>query len=106
MSEPLAMIDGVALLAGLAIGLLVSTLYFMGLAWGMRRALASTRPALLLLASFLLRAALLIGTGLLLARWLQPLSLWVGYFAAFFLVRGLAVRRARGPAPGPPAEGR
>ncbi len=104
MSETLAMIDGMALLAGFGAGLLVSTLFFAGLAWGMRRALASTRPAPLLLASFLLRAALLIGAGFLLARWLQPLSVWLGYFAAFFLVRTIAIRRARAAGGSSPVE--
>jgi len=98
MNEALAAIDGLALLAGFLAGIIASALFFAGLAWGMRRALDSPRPALLLLASFLLRATLLLGAGLALAQWLQPLSCWAGYFAAFLLVRTISVRRARAAA--------
>ena len=95
MTDAMAALDGFALLAGLAVGLAVGALFFAGLAWGMRRALGSTRPGAILLASFLLRSALLLGVGFALARWLQPLSCWIGYMAAFFVARTVAVHRAR-----------
>jgi F1F0 ATPase subunit 2 len=87
--------DGLALLLGFGIGLPVSALYFVGLAWGMQRALHSPHPARLLLASYLLRAGLLLGIGILLVRQFEPLWVALGYLAAFFLARLLAVRRAR-----------
>lgn len=91
-----------ALALGAGIGLVVSGLFFAGLAWTLRRALRSAHPAPLLIGSFLLRAALLIGV----AVWLLQLgdALWAqaGYWLAFFVARTLAVRRAkRGAAPTP-----
>lgn len=99
MNDAMAALDGVALLAGFGAGLAVSALFFAGLAWGMHKALGSAWPGPILLASFLLRAVLLLGVGFALARWLQPLSCWIGYMAAFFAARTVAVRRARAPRP-------
>ncbi|MCL4780207.1 MAG: ATP synthase subunit AtpR [Gammaproteobacteria bacterium] len=95
MSDAMPALEGFALLTGFAVGLAVSALYFAGLAWTMRKALGSARPGVVLLASFLLRSALLLGVGFALARWLQPLSCWIGYMAAFFVARTVAVHRAR-----------
>lgn len=94
-------VDLGSLLAGLGVGVVASVLFFGGLAWGMVRALRSRRPALWLLASFVLRALLLLGAALAVGRWAaQPLWAWLGFVPAFFGVRALAVRRARS---GPPA---
>lgn len=90
--------DARALLIGLALGLPASALYFGGLAWGLRRALKSRAPGALLLLSFLVRAALLLGLALWAVRLGPPLWLLAGYLAAFVLVRQLAVRRARAAA--------
>lgn len=98
------MIDTHALLLGFVVGLPVSVLFFLGLWWGMRRALASTQPALILAASFLGRATLLLGAGLWLARAVHPLWAPAGFLLAFVLARMLGVRRVRrvrqAPAPG------
>lgn len=97
-----------AVLTGLALGLLVSSAFFAGLAWSLRHALRARRPALLLLMSFLLRAALLLGAGWWLARHSQPLWSLLAYGLAFFAVRSVALQRARrGSAPPPlgPLEG-
>lgn len=102
MSEVAAAVDVAALAAGFIAGLLLGALYFADLAWGIRRALGRPHPLPWLLASFLLRASLLLGMGFMLARWFQPLSCWIGYFAAFFLMRTITVRRARSEAAMPP----
>lgn len=90
LSTPLASFAG-----GLLLGLMLSSLFFAGLAWSMKRALRSRHSALVLLASFALRASVLIGCGLLLARFSQPLYALPAYMLAFLLVRSLAVRHAR-----------
>lgn len=88
-------IDSRALLIGLGVGLPAGALYFAGLAWGMRRALRARHPAALLLASFVGRAALLLGLGLWLVRQAHPLWTLAGYALAFLAARTLAVRGAR-----------
>lgn len=87
--------DGRALLIGLMLGLPASVLYFTGLAWGLRRALHARRTGLVLLLSFVVRAALLLGLAVWALRLAQPEWVLLGYLAAFVLVRQLAVRRAR-----------
>lgn len=87
--------DAMALLIGLALGLPASALYFAGLAWSLRRALQSRSPGALLLLSFLVRAALLLGLALWALRLAPPLWLLAGYLAAFVLMRQLALWRAR-----------
>lgn len=84
-----------ALAMGAGIGLVVSGLFFAGLAWTLARALRSAHPAPLLIASFLLRAALLIGVAVWLLQHDHALWAQVGYWLAFFVARTLAVRRAR-----------
>lgn len=91
--------DGRALLMGVAAGVPASILYFAGLAWSTRRALRARRPALLLLASFLLRAGLLLGLAFWLVRQAQPLWMLAGFLAAFVLVRTAAIRGARAREP-------
>ncbi|MFA7437338.1 ATP synthase subunit I [Castellaniella sp.] len=95
------MIDASALLLGFAVGLPVSLLFFLGLWWGMRRALGSRRPALILAASFLGRAALLLGAALGLAHTVHPLWAPAGFLLAFFLARWVIVHRVRSVRHGP-----
>ncbi len=87
--------DWSAMLLGLAVGVPVSVLFFVGLAWGMRLALRSHRPGGLLLFSAACRIAVLLGIGF----WITKASpnAWplAGYALAFFLVRLVAVSRAR-----------
>ena len=93
--------DWSALLLGLAAGVPVSVLFFVGLAWGMRLALRSRQPGRLLLLSAACRIAVLLAIGF----WITTSSpnAWplAGYALAFFLVRLAAVFRAR-LAPRPP----
>jgi len=86
---------GRALLVGLMLGLPASVLYFAGLAWGLRLALRARRTGLVLLLSFVVRTALLLGLAVWALRLMQPGWVLLGYLAAFVLVRQLAVRRAR-----------
>ena len=88
-------VDARAVLLGLALGVPASALYFSGLAWGLRRALAARWPAPVLLLSFGVRTALLLGLALWLARQAQPLWALGAYALAFVLVRTLVLRRAR-----------
>lgn len=88
-------LDTQALLVGVLAGIPVSLLFFIGLDWGMRRALGAERPGLWLLASFLLRSALLLGALLLLLRLGQPLGILLGFALTFMLMRILVVRRAK-----------
>lgn len=89
-------VDARSVLLGLGLGLLASGLFFAGLGWGLRRALCARQPALVLLPSFVLRTALLLGAGWWLTRVSQPLWSLPAYMLAFFLVRGVALRLARG----------
>ncbi len=87
--------DWNAMLLGLAVGVPVSVLFFVGLAWGMRLALRSRRPGSLLLLSAACRIAMLLGIGFWIAA--AGTNAWplAGYALAFFLVRLVAVSRAR-----------
>ncbi|MCK9515807.1 MAG: ATP synthase subunit I [Ottowia sp.] len=87
--------DTRAVLLGLGVGLAASSLFFAGLGWGLRWALRVRQPVLVLLPSFLLRAALLLAAAWWLARAASPLWSLPAYMLAFFLVRGVALRRAR-----------
>lgn len=88
-------IDGGAVLLGFAVGVPASLLFFAGLAWGMRRALHSTQPGVLLLFSSACRIALLLAVGFwVAASGANPWPL-AGYMLAFFLVRLAAVRWAK-----------
>lgn len=88
-------IDWLALLLGFLLGLAVSSVFFIGLAWGMRVALASNSPNSKLFLSFILRLGLLLGIGFLLASLTATLWPVVGYALAYFVVRFIALRRAR-----------
>ena len=98
--------DWNAMLLGLAVGVPVSVLFFVGLAWGMRLALRSHRPGSLLLLSAVCRIAMLLAIGF----WITTSSpnAWplAGYALAFFLVRMVAIFRARcAPMATPPEQG-
>ena len=87
--------DWNAVLLGFAVGVPVSVLFFVGLAWGMRLALRSRQTGSVLLLSAAFRIALLLGIGF----WITTSSpdAWplAGYAFAFFLVRLVAIFRAR-----------
>lgn len=95
----LGAVDGRALLIslgqGFALGLPASALFFAGLAWSTRRALTAARPAVILLASFAIRATALLGASLILLRLSQPLAALLAYVLAFFIVRTIAVHWIR-----------
>ena len=84
-------VDWEAVLLGFSFGVPVSVLFFAGLAWGMRLALRSARPGVLLLLSSLCRIAMLLAVGF----WVTASgdNAWplAGYALAFFLVRLVAV---------------
>ncbi len=84
---------GLALGAGL--GLAASALYFLGLAWGIRRALGGPRAAPLLLASSALRIALLLALGWWVAG--QGAAALAGFALAFVAARFAAIAAARRP---------
>lgn len=88
-------IDWLALLAGIGAGLVVSGLFFIGLAWSVKQVVIATRPGRILLLSFITRMTLLLGAGTLIAA--NSASLWplIGYVLAFFIVRLLTIRRAK-----------
>lgn len=89
-----------AILLGLAVGLPMSILFFWGLNWGMRLALASSSPGSLLMLSFFLRLVVLLAVGFALTKLTNTLWSLAGYMLAFLLVRIVAVVRARiSPAP-------
>ncbi len=80
---------------GFAVGLVVSILFFVGLALGMRKALNSNTPAIWLLLSFLIRSALLLAVAMYLINIGEPLITITGFVLAFFIVRLIAVRFAK-----------
>ncbi len=84
-----------ALLLGLAVGLPMSVLFFWGLSWGMRMALASSQPGGLLMLSFFVRLVVLLAVGFALIKLTNTLWSLAGYMLAFFLVRIMAVVRAK-----------
>jgi F1F0 ATPase subunit 2 len=80
---------GLSIAAGLAAG----TVYFIGLWWTVRRLKTSRRPTLLTLASFVLRAVLVLVVFYLAARghW----EGFIGCLAGFVLARLAVTRRLR-----------
>lgn len=83
-----------AIVTGVAVGLPMAVLFFWGLNWGMRKALASSSPGSLLMLSFFVRMGLLLGVGLALTRLTESLWALAGYMLAFLLVRIVVVVRA------------
>lgn len=80
---------------GFAVGLVVSMVFFVGLALGMRMALRSNTPAIWLLLSFVVRAALLLAVVMYLINTGEPLITIAGFVLAFFMVRLIVVRMAK-----------
>lgn len=90
-------IDWPLLAFGLLGGAVAGALFFVGLAWGMRAALCSPRPVVILLPSAALRIGLLLAAG----AWVAGLgtAALLGFMAGFFLFRvGMIV--ALRPTPG------
>ncbi len=86
-------IDGFALMIGLIAGAAVSALFFAGLAYGMRLAFGTNRPAAILLVSAGLRIVLLLAAGWFVAN----TGAWAlgGFVVSFLLVRFAAISFAR-----------
>lgn len=89
MIEP----DWGILILGVAVGALASALFFAGLAFGMRVAMNTTHPALVLLLSAGLRIALLLAVGWFVAR--TGAWAFAGFAASFLLVRLTVIIFAR-----------
>ena len=87
---------------GLAVGTGIATLYFAGLAYGMRLALRTGAPLRVLSISAAARMAILLGMGWVVTLQYGPWA-FVGYGAAFFVVRFIATTVARVGAPSKPA---
>ncbi|WP_252737759.1 MULTISPECIES: ATP synthase subunit I [Marinobacter] len=88
-------VDWPAVLLGFSFGLPFSALFFIGLAWGMRRALSSDQPGLWLMASSFCRIAVLLSVGFLVTAYAGSNWAIAGYGLAFFLTRLVAVLWAR-----------
>ncbi|MCK8465526.1 ATP synthase subunit I [Aliiroseovarius sp. S1339] len=82
---------------GALAGGFASALFFAGLAWGMTRALASTRPTMILMISSAVRIAALLAVGWLVAG--QGGWALGGFVLGFVLVRFAILIVARRPAP-------
>lgn len=87
--------EGLPFLLGFLLGLVASSLFFIGLAWGVGLALKSSRPNSTLFISFVLRLGWLLGIGFLLASLTATLWPILGYALAYFVVRFIALRRAK-----------
>ena len=94
--------DWTHLVIGLAVGAGISALYFAGLAYGMRFALRTGAPQRVLFISAAARMAILLGMGWVVTLQYGPWA-FVGYGAAFFVVRFIATTVARVGAPSKPA---
>lgn len=93
------MIDWPGVLWGFGVGMIVSLVYFAGLAASVRFAMSASRPAAVLLPSAAVRIALLLGAGWLVTAGATEAWIFAGYGAAFLLVRYLATLLARPPHP-------
>ncbi|SFT11038.1 N-ATPase, AtpR subunit [Sulfitobacter marinus] len=87
-------IDWAPVLMGAAVGLALSTLFFAGLAIGMRQALRRENPVMMLALSAAIRISVLLAVGWLV---LGQGGLWAaaGYALAFLLARLIATTFAR-----------
>lgn len=88
-------INTYAILLGFAVGLPMALLFFWGLSWGMRLALASQNPGSLLVLSFFIRVLALLAVGFALINLSGSLWPLAGYMLAFLLLRVVAVMRAQ-----------
>ncbi len=91
-------IDWAMMAFGLAIGAVMSAMFFTGLGLGMRAALRSAHPVRVLMLSASLRISCLLGIGWLVVDQAGPWSL-LGYAAAFVIVRAIATMVARAGLP-------
>lgn len=92
-------VDWSGALMGFGVGVVVSVVYFAGLALSVRAALASSRPAAVLLPSAVLRIGVLLAVGWLVTDGATLAWAFAGYGVAFFLVRFMATLLARLPRP-------
>lgn len=83
-------IDSAALVLGLCVGALLSGLFFASLAFSVRVALRSSRPAAVLLLSSVCRISVLLTAGYYLVVTRGSTWCLVGFVVAFFVVRLLA----------------
>lgn len=86
------------ILIGMGVGAAASALYFAGLAYGLRIALRTASPIRILSISATLRMAMLLCAGWIVTTQCGPWA-FVGYGAAFFVVRFIATTVARIGAP-------
>jgi predicted small integral membrane protein len=91
-------IDWNTVLAGTAVGVLMSALYFAGLAFGMRRALLSANPVTLLTLSAAFRMAVLLAAAWFVVWQAGPWS-GLGFAAAFLVTRLFSTTLAKVTAP-------
>lgn len=84
-----------AILLGFAVGLPMAIVFFWGLNFGMRLALASQNPGSLLMLSFFIRMLTLLAVGFATVKLTDTLWSLGGYMLAFLLVRVVAVIRAQ-----------
>lgn len=78
--------DWTAVILGLAIGSVMSGVFFAGLAFGMRLALRVTQPVKILILSAALRFVLLLGVGWSVVSYAGPWA-FAGYAGAFLILR-------------------
>ncbi|WP_205422207.1 MULTISPECIES: ATP synthase subunit I [Marinobacter] len=95
----MVIIDWPGALMGFGAGVVVSILYFAGLAVTVRVALGASRPSSVLLPSALVRIGLLLSVGWLVTAGVTLPWAFAGYGLAFFLVRLFATTLARLPRP-------
>lgn len=91
-------LDWTALGLGVTAGTLMSAIFFVGLAFGMQRALQAESAIKTLAWSALLRIVMLLGAGWLVVTLAGPWA-FVGYGIAFLICRRIATAMARVPAP-------
>ncbi len=84
-----------SLLLGLAAGLLVSPVFFLGLKWGMHVALRSSKPMAVILFSAICRISLLIWIGYGITAHVGNVWPAVGYAVGFLLIRTWAIQSVR-----------
>ena len=84
-----------SLLLGLVVGLLVSSVFFLGLKWGMHVALRSSKPVGVILVSAVCRVSLLIWIGYGVTAHVGNVWPAAGYAAGFLLIRTLAIQSVR-----------
>jgi len=91
-------VDWTALALGGAAGVLISVIFFAGLAFGMQRALQREGTIVILALSAALRIALFLGVGWLVVTQAGPWA-FAGFGMAFFVCRRIATAMARIPTP-------